>query len=131
MVFVDGEMDLGSWVVNDPTVRRYVHAVGGVQTESADRQLVPPLSLVAHVLGMVLEKLAMPPGAVHSMQEMETLQPVNMGEQISAVAIMERTRRLGDMHFIPISYTLTNSAKEKVIIGKTTVLAPGDFLGNN
>ena len=130
MVFVDGEMDLGSWVVNDTTVRRYVRAVGGGQMEPVDRQMVPPLSLVAHVLGVVLEKLAMPPGAIHSMQEMETLQSVTVGEQISAVAIMERIRRLGDMHFIPISYTLTNSANEKVIIGKTTILAPGDISGN-
>jgi acyl dehydratase len=89
-----------------------------------DNVMVPPLALSAYALGGLLDKLALPPGAIHSLQEITTVRPVGFGEHITAVAQLERTRQRGGLEFTTASYVLTNSAGAQVQTGKTTVLVP-------
>lgn len=116
---------MGRWEVTEASVRQYLQAVGDSQSVYNDSQIVPPLALAAHALGVLLERLALPPGAIHSLQEMEILKPVSFGEEVSGTVVMERIRRRGDLRFITAGYTLVDRAGEKVITGKSTVLVPG------
>ena len=115
-------MDLGSWKVTEEWTQRYLRAVGDDRPEYSDSGLAPPLGLAAWALGSLLERLDLPPGAIHSLQELETLSPVRLGDQISATASIGRPKRRGDMGFIAAGYTMENEAGRPVVRGKSTVL---------
>src|SRR5918996_4519528 len=93
----EAEITLGAWKVGEESVRQYLKAAGDMHLEYFEVNLVPPLALAAYALGALLEKLALPPGAIHSLQEMETLGPVEMGEEIRGAARLERPRRRGSL----------------------------------
>jgi len=121
---LESEIQLGCWTITEDSVRRYLGAVGDSQLSYFDHVMVPPLALSAYTLGLLLDKLALPPGAIHSLQEITTVRSVGFGEQITAVAQLERPRQRGGLEFITASYLLTNSVGNQVQIGKTTVLVP-------
>lgn len=117
-------IDLGSWTLTEESVREYLDAVGddlGVYGESG---LAPPLALCAYALGAMLEKLSLPSGTIHSIQEMEALAPVAVGESLRGSATPERPRSRGGLRFLTLSYAVTNNSGDLVQTGKTTVLAP-------
>ena len=118
------EIQLGCWTITQDLVRQYLGAVGDSQLAYFDHLMVPPLALSAYALGGLLDKLPLPPGAIHSLQEITTVRPVEFGEQITAVAQLERPRQRGGLEFTTASYVLTNSAGAQVQTGKTTVLVP-------
>jgi acyl dehydratase len=120
----EAEITLGAWKVGEESVRQYLKAAGDMHLEYFEVNLVPPLALAAYALGALLEKLALPPGAIHSLQEMETLGPVKMGEEISGVARLERPRRRGGLQFTTASYILQKVSGQQVQTGKSTVLVP-------
>jgi acyl dehydratase len=120
----EAEITLGAWKVGEESVRQYLKAAGDMHLEYFEANLVPPLALAAYALGALLEKLALPPGAIHSLQEMETLGPVKMGEEISGVARLERPRRRGGLQFTTASYILQKVSGQQVQTGKSTVLVP-------
>ncbi|HZA23128.1 MAG TPA: hypothetical protein VFA32_11085 [Dehalococcoidia bacterium] len=116
------DIDLGVWHITEDKVRQYLDAVADGSQAYYQHSLVPPLALAAYTLGSLLGKLDLPPGAIHSLQETETLQPVAFGEEIRATARVERPRRRGDLEFTTVSYHLDNSKGQRVQTGKTTVL---------
>lgn len=122
---LETDIDLGVWHITEDRVRQYLLAVADGSQEYFQHNLVPPLALAAYTLGALLEKLSLPPGAIHSLQEIETVQPVAIGEEIKATARVERPRRRGNLDFITISYCLDNSNGQPVQTGKTTVLVTG------
>lgn len=121
---LESEIQLGCWTLNEDSVRQYLTAVGDSQQVYFDLHLVPPLALSAYALGALLEKLALAPGAIHSLQEVATVRAVAFGEQITGTAQLERPRQRGGLEFTYVSYVLTDCAGEPVQTGKTTVLVP-------
>ncbi len=119
---LETDIELGVWHVTEDKVRQYLDAVADGSQVYYQYGLVPPLALAAYALGSLLEKLELPPGAIHSLQEIETLQPVAFGEEVKATARVERPRRRGDLEFTTVSYCVDNSAGQRVQTGKTTVL---------
>ena len=105
-------------------MREYLAAVGDGQDLYFQHNLVPPLALSAYALGALLEKLALPPGTIHSIQEMEAVLPVAIGQEIGGWAALERPRRWAGLEFTTVSYTLKDDAGATVQTGKTTVLVP-------
>ncbi len=119
-------IDLGSWTLSEESVREYLDAVGDNQGIYAEAGLAPPLALCAWALGAMLEKMSLPAGTIHSIQEMEVVEGVNVGEVVHGEAVPERARSRGGLRFMTVGYTLENGAGEVVQRGKTTVLTPED-----
>ena len=117
-------IDLGNWTLTQPSVREYLDAVGDDLGVYAEAGLVPPLALCAWALGAMLEKLSLPAGTIHSIQEMETVAGVAVGEVIRGEAVPERPRSRGGLRFMAVGYTLYNGAGAVLQRGKTTVLTP-------
>ena len=113
---------LGEWQVTEESVRDYTRAVGDSQDTYFQTRLAPPLALVAWTLGSLLRRLDLPSGAIHSLQEMETLRGVEFGENITAFAQIGQPRRRGDLEFITTNYTLLAADGEEVLRGLSTVL---------
>ncbi len=118
------EIELGSWGLTGEAVRRYLEAVGDDLDLYLRQGLVPPLALSAYALGALLEKLALPPGTIHSIQEMDAVLPVSIGEDITGAAVVERPRRRGAWQFTTVTYTLKDKMGATVQTGRTTVLVP-------
>lgn len=117
-------IDLGRWTVSAEWVRSYLAAVGDDPAARPELDAAPPLALCAWALGAMLEKLSLPAGTIHSIQEMESLAAVAVGQEISGEAVPERPRSRGGLQFTTVGYTLRDGAGRPVQTGKTTVLTP-------
>ena len=123
-IAVGTAIDLGTWTLTEPSVREYLDEVGDDLGIYAEAGLVPPLALCAWALGAMLEKLSLPAGTIHSIQDMEALEGVVVGEEIRGEAVPERPRSRGGLRFMTVGYTLYNGSGDLVQRGKTTVLTP-------
>ena len=118
----ENEIPLGTWQVTEESVLSYIQAVGGLPDLYLEAQMAPPIALLAWSLGGLLRHLDLPPGAIHSLQEMETVRGIRFGESITALARMGATRRRGGMEFITVTYSLKTADGEEAMRGKSTVL---------
>ena len=134
------QIDLGTWEVSESLVREYTGAVGDPLPLYFDCRSTPPLALSAWALGRLLDHLNLPPGAIHSLQEMEVLLAVRFGEQVRALVDMSKPRRRGGMEFITAALSVFSQPKEGdsspegpgpslALTGKTTVMVPAPFEG--
>lgn len=121
---METDIDLGCWPLTEEKLRQYLAAVGDAPELYLQYGLAPPLALSAYALGALLDKLNLPPGTIHSTQEMAVVAPVAIGQEISGRAVLERPRRRGGWQFITVTYTLRDGSGATVQTGKTTVLAP-------
>lgn len=120
---LDGaELDLGSWKVTEESLEEYLRAVGDTLPLYFELGLTPPIALAAGALGALLQRLDLPPGAVHSFQEIEALGPVPFGVEITGAASLSPPRRRGDLEFITAGFSLREGTGRQVLSGKSTVL---------
>ena len=121
------ELALGPWPITDERVQQYLEAVGDASSLYFEARLAPPLALAAYTLGALLEKLSLPSGAIHTIQEVEALAPIGIGEVIGGTARVGRPKRMGERQFIAATFTLVNGRGQKVLTGTSTVAIPASF----
>lgn len=121
-VSADAEFGLGHWEVTEDWVSQYLNAVGDQQPAYFEHRMAPPLALATWALGALLEKLDLPPGAVHSGQELKTHRGVKFGEDIAVSAYLSKPRYRGNLKFLIAGYTLSDGKGRQVQEGKSTVL---------
>ena len=123
---LESEVELVSWKVDEDLVRQYLEAVGDARQEYFEHSLIPPLALAAYGVAALLKKLNLPPGAIHSLQEVEILQPAKIGELITGAAHVEHIRRRGNLEFYTLRYVLSDAAGQQVQTGKTILVSRRD-----
>ena len=117
-------IDLGGWTLTEDLVKGYLDAVDDDLAVYAETGLAPPLALCAWALGAMLDKMSLPAGTIHSIQEMEALAAVAVGDEIRGEAVPERPRTRAGLRFMTVTYSLKNGSGQIVQAGKTTVLTP-------
>lgn len=115
-------LDLGRISVGAGPVDDYLRAVGDELPIYRQTGLAPPLYAAAAALGLLLKTLELPPGAIHSLQEMDTLAPIAIGRDLPAAAVLERPRQRGGLRFITASCALSDADGAPALSGKTTVM---------
>jgi 3-hydroxybutyryl-CoA dehydratase len=115
-------LDLDPWELTHDWVQEYLTAVGDSSPVYRETGLAPPLALAARTLGQLLDKLSLPAGAIHSLQELETLGPARPGQQVRGLASLERPRRQGSLEFRTVAYQLRDGGGRPLLRGKSTVL---------
>ena len=124
-------LNLGSFDTAQDLVDEYLRSVGDDLPIYKETGIVPPLFLAASALGSLLRKLALPPGAIHSLQEVAALTPVAIGGEITVSAVLEKPRRRAGLEFITAVCTV-ESGGTVALTSKSTVLltsgAPPDGL---
>ena len=115
---------MGRWKITKEWVRQYLEAVGDPLPHYMELGIVPPLAISALALGKLLKELALPGGAIHSLQEVNTVRAVRLGEELVGRAGLERPRQRGNLQFITASYWVEDAAGNEVQKGKSTVLVP-------
>ncbi|MBM3941991.1 MAG: hypothetical protein FJ316_03525 [SAR202 cluster bacterium] len=113
---------LDSWHLSPDWIAQYLAAVGDCSPAYAQTGLAPPLALAARTLGMLLQKLSLPQGPIHSLQELDTLRPIKQGVTVAGDADLEQPRRRGNLEFRRIVYKLADQGGQSLASGKTTVL---------
>lgn len=103
-------------------VRAYLDATG----EPAERWdgAAPPLATGAWALGVLMEHVPLPGGALHAGQEFEFLRAVTPGESLETlVRVAQRSERRGTL-LLALEIELRTADGEAVLRGRSTVAAP-------
>ena len=116
-------LDLGRLVATQESVDEYLRSVGDALPIYKETGLAPPMYAAASALGSLLRQLALPPGAIHSLQEVKTLTPVAIGSEIKVSAFLEKPRRRAGLEFITVVCTV-ESGGAVALTSKSTVLVP-------
>ena len=119
------DLDLGSFDAAPDLVEAYLRSVGDSLPVYHETGIVPPLYLAATALGSLLRRLALPPGAIHSLQEVATLKPVPIGGEIKVSASLEKPRRRGGLEFITAVCTVELEGKVALTSKSTVLLTSG------
>lgn len=121
----DTAIDLGRWQITADGVQEYLDAVGDTLPVYLESGTPPPLMLTARVVGLLLERLSLPDGAIHSLQDVEIVNPPSVGSEVLATARLEPPRERGGMRFLTVNYCIADSSGGRELQrGKTTVLLP-------
>ncbi len=120
---VEPGLDLGECLVTEDRVRQYVEAVGDQQRVYFGHSLIPPVAMTAWALGAILDKLALPDGAIHSSQELETLGVARFPGTYRITADPGKPRQRGNLVFLTVSYSVADVEGRIVQRGKSTVLS--------
>ena len=123
MVEAERNLDLGSIDASQDSVDDYLFSVGDSLPIYKETGLAPPLFLAASALGALLRELALSPGAIHSLQEVETLTPVAIGSEVKISALVEKPRRRAGLEFITVVCSVESDGAV-AIKSKSTVLVP-------
>ena len=90
------ELPPSAFELSPEWVGGYVAAVEDEAISLLGRELVPPMAVAALAVRALLQRAALPPGAVHIGQEMTFLRAARIGEKLSASArIVSRGERQG------------------------------------
>lgn len=130
-VTVEPGLDLGECLVTEDRVRRYLEAVGDEHRVYFDHSLAPPVAMTAWALGAILDKLALPDGAIHSSQELEILGGAKFPGAYRVTADLGKPRQRGNLVFLTVSYSLADTEGRLVQRGKSTVLSPAQSEGRS
>jgi 3-hydroxybutyryl-CoA dehydratase len=121
LVEAERNLDLGSFDATQGSVDEYLRSVGDALPVYKETGLAPPLYSAASALGALLRELALPPGAIHSLQEFETLTPVVIGSRVDISALVEKPRRRAGLEFITVVCSV-ESGGALALTSKSTVL---------
>ena len=125
LVEAERNLDLGSLNATKDSVDEYLRSLGDDLPIYRETGIAPPLYSAASALGALLRELALPPGAIHSLQEMETITPVAIGSEVKFTALVEKPRRKAGLEFVTVVCTV-ESAGMVALKSKSTVLVPGE-----
>ncbi|MYC31609.1 MAG: MaoC family dehydratase [Chloroflexi bacterium] len=121
----DTAIDLGSWQITADAAREYLNAVGDELPVYRDTGIAPPLMLTARVVGLLLDHLSLPDGAIHSLQDVETVRAPRIGITAATTARVDPPRERGGLRFLTVNYSVTDAdSGAELQRGRTTVLLP-------
>lgn len=121
----DTAIDLGTWQITADAARDYLDAVGDDLPVYGDTGIAPPLMLTARVVGLLLDRLSLPDGAIHSLQDVETLGAPRIGITAATTARVDPPRERGGLRFLTVNYSVTDAdSGAELQRGRTTVLLP-------
>lgn len=115
-------LDVGRVSVGTKPVEGYLRAVGDELPIYRQTGFAPPLYGTAAALGLILKTLNLPPGAIHSLQEVDALDSIALGQELRAVSTLERPRQRAGLRFITAACTLETASAAPVLTGKSTVM---------
>ena len=121
-----GTMELGQWTVTREAVAAYIEATSDLDEPYGELGAAPPLAIAAWALGVLLEKLSLPPGAIHASQELEWSRPARMAERLHCTALPGNPTQRGELQFITVSFAVHGAQGDTILSGKSIVIAQAE-----
>ena len=107
-------------------VALYLEVVGDVNKLYHMDGYVPPIALVAYALSCLFRAIDLPPGAIHSAQEMSVSRPVASDEDVVFRIRLTRNTIMRGMRFLSVEFTGEDAESRQVIGGRSVVVVPGE-----
>ena len=104
-------------------VQSYITAVGESSTVYSNGNTVPPLAVVAWLLKSLIGSLDLPAGTVHSSQEIECVEIIQVGDTVTASVSVEQNTQRSQWRFLTLGFAIKNNV-DSVIKGKISLLIP-------
>jgi acyl dehydratase len=117
------QMTIGPFTVDAGAAEAYLNAAGGDASFYEEMGATPPMAVAGRTLGMLIERLSMPPGSVHIGQELDFLDTAKPGEPLACSAKLARESRRGGWRILQLEFTV-NAEERRVLAGRTTVMVP-------
>ena len=117
-------IDLGIWSIDGSTLEKYLNATSTTSPIQTGTKLIPPVMLTAEILRLLMNKLDLPSGTVHSGQEINAYNLVRPDQYVLGWAHASKPSIKGEWQFVLIDFSLTDENYRAVLKGKTTVMVP-------
>lgn len=118
------EFEPSAFSITGESVDKYLEAVDGSKGIYEKNKTVPPMSITALAMAAMAERLSMPPGAIHVSQDVQFLNPVRIGEELTSYAKVNRVVKRGKLHMLSIGITVINGKNISVLSGETSFILP-------
>lgn len=86
--------------------------------------LVPPMVIVAYTIATLSQSLSLPPGTIHTTQEMECLKMLSVGTRITCYAKVSRKQERSNLCLLTIDLNAFDENQELVLSGKSGIAFP-------
>ena len=116
------EFPSATYELTPETIASYLEAVGDItflQTGS-----VPPMAIAAYAMSALSQVLSMPPGSIHTAQEMEFLKSVPLGTTVSCNARVVQKQARARFRLLVVEINISDQDEEVVLREKTTLILP-------
>lgn len=117
-------IDLGIWSIDVNRLKDYFSATSTALASRMGTKLIPPVMLTAEVLTILIDKLELPWGTIHSGQEINAYRLVEPGQYVLGWANASIPSIKGQWQFVVIDYSLSDQTYNLVLMGRTTVMVP-------
>ena len=107
-----------SYELTPSNIAKYEEAV---ETSSPVVNFVPPLAIAAYAMKAISQTVPLPPGSVHTSQELEFFKPVAVGEHISCQARIIQKISRANLNMVMIEINTVDKNNEKILSGKATL----------
>ena len=118
------QIELGKLAVTKEFLGNYLDAVDNHSSIHDKGKHIPPIALAAWALGIILDRLSLPPGAVHTVQEISALRGILLGQELCGNARCSRPITRRGWRFITADFVITTIDQNEVLKGKTMVMVP-------
>ncbi len=119
------EFPPGSYELKHSVIAKYLEAVGKPGKQSSPAlEFIPPMAIAAYTMTAVLQSLSLPPGAIHTAQELEFLKLVPVGATVNCRGRVAQKLNRGKLHLLVIELDALNQDQEKVLSGQATIIVP-------
>ena len=86
--------------------------------------LAPPMAIVAYTMATLSQNLALPPGTIHTTQEIEFLKTLSVGTKITCYAKVSRKQERSNLHLLTIDLSAYDQNQNLVLLGKSGFAFP-------
>ena len=104
-------------------VQAYVEAVADGNGVYFEEQVAPPMAVAALVMARALEAIDLPPGTVHTGQELSFTAPVALGIEMTCQATVAHNSVRRGTRFMAIEFT-GDTAQGIAVSGKVSLAVP-------
>ena len=108
--------------IQPQVVALYLKAVGESDALFHKEGYVPPTALAAYALDGVLREINLPPGAIHSSQDVSVTRPITSEETLVFRATLTRNWVRSGWRLVSIDFSGVDGDDKQVMHGKSTVV---------
>ena len=118
------EFPPASYELSDSLISKYLKAVDSPEEVKTLGKFVPPLAISAYAMAATAGSLSLPPGAIHTSQELEFFKLLPIGATIDCHARIARKLTRGKLRMLVLELNVFDQSRERVQSGKATIMLP-------
>jgi len=111
-----------TYALTPEIISKYLEAVEEIPCPQIES--VPPMAIAAYAMSALSQVLSLPPGSIHTAQEMEFLQSVPLGTTVSCSAKIVQKQARARFRLLVVEINIRDQDEELVLLEKTTLILP-------